>query len=199
MKNFWRAGDRSRGICETCGTVVETRFEYRTYALTVPRIDVPDVLVAVCEDCDATIAVPFQSSPRLNAARREADVSLEARIPRHLEDVLAVVASHYGRPDRDFRAVVLRFYLNALAESPALAEHVRRLAADVLAAGPAEERLSLKIQAPLLDRAWAGARKVGIRTKTEMVKGAIIAAADDLDSRAGKRRRSTLAEIAASV
>lgn len=52
--------------------MVETRFEYRTYPLHDPRIDVPDVLVAVRAVCDRIAAVPFQSSPRLNEARKTA-------------------------------------------------------------------------------------------------------------------------------
>jgi hypothetical protein len=199
MKKFWRAGDRSRAICEHCGRVVETRFEYRTYPLGEPRVDVPDVLVAVCSACDRIVAVPYQSSPRLNEARKAAEAPLEARIPKHLEDVLAVVASHYGRNDSEFRGVILRYYLYAMGESDALARHIRDLASGDLASGPADERLSLKIQQPVLSRAWQTARNAGIRSKTEMVKGAIIAAAEDLETREGRRRRETLAEMAASV
>lgn len=199
MQKFWRAGDRSRAICEHCGGVVETRFEYRTYALSKPRVDVPDVLVAVCAVCDRTVAVPYQSSPKLNEARKAAEAPLEARIPKHLEDVLAVVASHYGRNDSEFRGVILRYYLYAIGESDSLARHIRELASGDLAAGPANERLSLKIQQPVLSRAWETARNAGMRSKTEMVKGAIIAAAEDLETREGRKRRETLSEMAASV
>ena len=200
MKTFWKAGDRSRAICHDCRKAVETRFEYRTYSLEQPRVDVPDVLVAVCTECDRTVAIPYQSSPKLNEARKAAEAPLEARIPKHLQDVLAVVASHYGRNDSVFRAAVLRFYLNALGANDQFAEHVRDLASGDLARGTAaDDRLSLKIQEPVLSRAWNMARQVGMRSKTDMVKGAIIAAAEDLESRQGKKRRDTLAELAASV
>jgi hypothetical protein len=72
MNNLWQVGDRSRAICEHCGGVVETRFELRTYALTTPATEVPDVLVAVCITCNHTVAVPYQSSATLNKARRPA-------------------------------------------------------------------------------------------------------------------------------
>jgi hypothetical protein len=198
MKKFWRAGDRSRGICEKCG-LVETRFEYRTFPLENPRVDVPDVLVAACSGCNGIVAVPFQSSPKLNEARKATEAPLEARIPKHLEDVLAVVASHYGRNDSEFRNVILRYYLHALGESDALARHIRELASGELARGAADERLSVKVQKPVLTRAWETARNAGVRSKTDMVKGAIIAAAEDLDSAEGKARRETLVEMAASV
>jgi hypothetical protein len=72
MDNLWQVGDRSRGICEDCGTVAETRFELRTYPLRSPSVDVPEVLVGVCVTCKRTVAVPYQSSGKLNEARRAA-------------------------------------------------------------------------------------------------------------------------------
>jgi hypothetical protein len=72
MNNLWQVGARSRAICEHCGGVVETRFELRTYPLSSPRVEVSDVLVAVCITCNRTVAVPYQSSGRLNDARRAA-------------------------------------------------------------------------------------------------------------------------------
>ncbi len=44
-----------------------------------------------------------------------------------------------------------------------------------------------------------GAGAVGGSAFADMVKGAIIAAAEDLDSAEGKARRETLVEMAASV
>lgn len=72
MSKLYQPGDRSRAVCEHCESVVETRFEYRTYALSVPRVDVPGVLVAACVECGGVAAVPYQSSERLNKARRAA-------------------------------------------------------------------------------------------------------------------------------
>lgn len=70
MRTAWSVGDRSQAICEECGAVVETRFEYRAVPLTKPGVDVPDVLVAVCIACDHIVAVPHQSTPQLNEARK---------------------------------------------------------------------------------------------------------------------------------
>jgi hypothetical protein len=70
MERLWEAGGRSRAICQECGKVVETRFEFRTYPLVSPRVDVPDVLVAVCIQCERIVAVPFRSTPQLNEARK---------------------------------------------------------------------------------------------------------------------------------
>lgn len=72
MDNLWHVGDRSRAICEHCGTVVEIRFELRTYPLSSPAAEVPDVLAGVCVTCDRIAAIPYQSSGKLNEARRAA-------------------------------------------------------------------------------------------------------------------------------
>lgn len=198
-EDFWKEGDRSRAICEACHQVVETRFEYRDFTLQKPRRKiVPDVLVAVCTVCDRIVAVPFQSSPKLNELRKAEEAPLEARIPKHLEDVLAVVGSHYGRNDGEFRAAVLRYYLHEVGESAALAKRVREFARGDLAKGRATGRVSLKVQKAVLDRAWERSKELGMK-KTDMVKGAIVAAAADLDDRSGKKRRETIEDLAATV
>jgi RNase P subunit RPR2 len=71
MEKLLQPGDHTRAICEQCG-VVDARFTVRTYRLVEPRVDVPDVLVAVCTVCDEVVIVPYQSSPALNEARRKA-------------------------------------------------------------------------------------------------------------------------------
>lgn len=169
------------------------------YELQKPRKTVPDVLVAVCTVCDEIVAVPFQSSPKLNEVRKADDAHLEARIPKHLEDVLAVVGSHYGRNDGEFRAAVLRHYLHTVGENDQLARRVRDLAQADLAKGKATGRLSLKVQKSVLERAWARSKKAGVRKRTDMLKGTIVAAVEDLEGASGRKRRETLEGLAATV
>ncbi|HEX5727217.1 MAG TPA: hypothetical protein VFX98_17200 [Longimicrobiaceae bacterium] len=197
---FLKRGDTSRAICERCQRVVPVRFDYGTFRLSEPEVDVPDVLLGYCAECGEVATVPFQSSPRLNAARKRAEAPLEARVPRHLEDVLGVVAHHYGRADTDFRATILRYYLHLLAEDAGVADRVRELARSDLARGAADGRVSLKVRRPVLERAWGNARRHGIRQKSEMVRGVIVAAAQDLEGRdrLSRRQRQALTAIAAA-
>lgn len=67
---LFREGDKSTAVCAQCGKVVSTTFV---------RCDVPfsdgigsakDILVAVCDVCDAVVATPAQSTPAILAARR---------------------------------------------------------------------------------------------------------------------------------
>jgi len=197
---IWKEGDRSRGVCEVCKRLVDTRFERRTLPLEQPRIDVPDVLVDVCEVCGSILSVPPQSLPRINAARQREPVRLEARISKELDDVLGWVTSQYaGRLDA-FRGALLRYYLDALVKEGEMATRVKRLANADLAHGKQDERIHLRLEKPLLDRAWAAAQSVGIADKSEMIRGLILAAAEDAERPTPTRRAAFEAlAVAAAV
>src|SRR4051794_37359480 len=102
---LYREGDRSRAVCETCKRVVRTRFERRTFHLENPEVDVPGVLVAVCETCGTIAAIPHQSSPRLREARRQAAPKHEARVPAVLNDAIGLIAAQYSVSNADFAAM----------------------------------------------------------------------------------------------
>jgi hypothetical protein len=63
--NFWKEGDRSEAICPGCERRVETRFEVRSVHLEQSGVSVPDVLVGVCTECDRTVSIPAQSTPKI--------------------------------------------------------------------------------------------------------------------------------------
>jgi len=91
-------------------------------------MEVPGVLVGVCDRCDNIITIPAQSTPRIRDVRVPAkDEQLEARIPTHLEDVIYLLASEFAVSVQAFRPAVLRYYLAELMRDPALAKRVRVL------------------------------------------------------------------------
>ena len=177
------------GACPHCKAEVETRMRVRSYHLHESGIDVPGVLLDVCERCDNIVAIPSHSSARLREARVPAkEVQLEARIPTHLEDVIYLLARDYAVPVQAFRPAVLRFYLAELMRDPALAERVRLLAASELADAPARARVSLRVPAELLEDARATARAAGIARDSDLVRGLLLAAKEDvLDRRHPER------------
>ncbi|MBA4160411.1 MAG: hypothetical protein H0X65_23560 [Gemmatimonadetes bacterium] len=61
--HLWREGDRSEAICSACERRVTTTFQLRPYMLRESGIEVPEVLVAVCDVCDRIVAIPAQSTP----------------------------------------------------------------------------------------------------------------------------------------
>ena len=70
-KMEWQTGDTGSHECPRCRTLVQTRYEHRTVQLGGTQLGVPDVLVAVCTQCDHTVQIPRQSIAQL----REAGVS----------------------------------------------------------------------------------------------------------------------------
>jgi len=178
---IWKVGERSMGACERCGRLVTTRFERRTVKLEHSHIDVPDVLVGVCEHCDAIVSIPPQSAPRLNACRERELVKIEGRIPQELDDVLSWLTAKYaGRLDA-FRGALLRYYLNELAKSEEMPRRVKQLAASDVARSRQEERFHLRLDRHLLERSWTAAQAAGIEDKSEMIRGLILAAAEDTE------------------
>jgi predicted DNA binding CopG/RHH family protein len=152
-------------------------------------IDAHGVLVAVCDRCDTGVALPAQVTPRMREARiPRKEEQLEARIPTHLEDVLYLLAYKFHASLQAFRPAVLRFYLGELLKDPTLAERARQLAASELADAPARARVSLRVPSELLAAAREQARAAGIAKDSDLIRGLLLAAKEDvLDGRHEER------------
>jgi len=61
----WNEGDTGSHECSRCRTLVQTRYELRTVQMQGTKVAVPDVLVAVCTQCDHTVQIPRQSIAQL--------------------------------------------------------------------------------------------------------------------------------------
>lgn len=152
-------------------------------------IDAHGVLAGVCERCDAVVSLPAQVTPRMREARiPRKEEQLEARIPTHLEDVLYLLAYQFHASLQAFRPAVLRFYLGELLKDPTLADRVRQLAQSDLADAPARARVSLRVPTELLAAARETARAAGIARDSDLVRGILLAAKEDvLDGRHEER------------
>jgi hypothetical protein len=176
-----KEGDQSEAICRHCKTLVTTHFKVRTYRLVDREIDIPGMLVGVCDECDSTVMLPAQSSPRIGEAlQQRKEETLEARIPTHLEDVIHLMARTFEAPIQTFRPSVLRFYLRELAGDAEFAERVHMLARSDLARAPGRARISLRVPEPLLAEARERARRMGIETDAQMLRGILLAAKEDV-------------------
>jgi hypothetical protein len=195
--HLWKEGDRSEAICHACEKRVGTHFAVRTYTLHDSGVDVPDVLVAVCDECGATVALPAQSAPKLKEARgRRMSEVLEARIPGQLDDVLHLLADHYSTAVAAFRADLLRFYLSEVLGDDGLLQRVNALARTELAQGRARARVSVRVPTDLLDAARRRARAGGITSDADLVRGIVIAAKEDVLEAADPRRADRLSGVA---
>jgi hypothetical protein len=184
-----REGDTHSLVCPHCKDLVDTHARVRTYHEDDSGIDVPGVLLNICERCDKPAGIPAQSTPRIREVRVPLkEEQLEARIPTHLEDVVFMLADEFAAPVQAFRPAVLRYYLAELMRDPALPERVRLLAESELADAPARARVSLRVPAELLEDARAAARAAGIARDSDLIRGLLLAAKEDvLDRRHPER------------
>lgn len=179
--HLYKEGDCSEAMCPECKRRVPTRFAVRTVPLEDSGVRVPGVLAAVCQVCDRVVALPAQSAPKLKEAlERKKDVSLEARIPSHLDDVVHLLAERFATAVAAFRPDLLRFYLREVASDAGFARRVSELAASALAQAPGRARLSLRMPESLLAEVRTAARAAGIPTDAELLRGILLAAKEDV-------------------
>jgi hypothetical protein len=169
--------------------IVDTHARVRSFYMDERDVDVPGVLLNVCDRCDNVVTIPHQSSLRMLEVRVPVkEEQLEARIPTHLEDVIYMIARDFRAPVQAFRPAVLRFYLGEMTRDAELAERVRLLAESDLADAPARARVSLRVPAELLAAAREQARAAGIARDSDLIRGLLLAAKEDvLDGRHPER------------
>ena len=179
---LYQAGDRSAAICETCESKVTTRMMYRDYTPTGWDVTVPDVLVAVCENCGAVAGIPHQSTPKINEYRKEKDSAkegVEARVPRGIEEALELITASIGGDPKYVRPAIVRYYLHLMTKDPELAKAIKLESAKPLATGKAERRLGVKVPRQNWVPAWSAAKAAGISSKGQLLRGITLLAADD--------------------
>ena len=201
MNQLVREKERGHGLCRTCRKTVNTVYAYRNIELDNPKVTVEHVLVGACEICGATVTVPWQSNLRLQNARARASEGtapaprFETRIPSELYEALRAIAAHLEARDESFSHLMLRYYLCQVARSDRFAERVHRLASS-REWGPASERLSLRVSAQLHRDALKAATKHGIADASEMFRGLIWAAYQDVFAAKASKRREFLEDLA---
>lgn len=191
-------GERGIALAPGLGRVPVV-YEYRDLRLD-SGIAVKSVLVGVHEESGKVLVIPAQSTPRIKEAREAAkEEVLEARVPRELEDILALLADHYSVTPKKFSPAVIRFYLHSAASSPPLARRLDKLSRAALANGKRSARIRVRCEAALSEQVTRLAAAFEDASQSDLMRGAIIAAKEDvLDNRA-KKRSQQLEAVAAAV
>jgi len=65
MEAPWKAGDTASAHCPHCGDIVAARYALRALRMPRSRLRVRDVLVEVCNGCEAVLNLPRQSMAQL--------------------------------------------------------------------------------------------------------------------------------------
>jgi hypothetical protein len=174
---------------------------YRYRDLTLDSgTTVRNVLVGVHEDSGEILVLPAQSSPRIKEAREKwKEETLEARVPRELEDILALLAEHFCVNAKKFTPALIRFYLHSAASHPPLARRLERLSRVRLARGRQAARIRVRCEAQLFQQVASLAESFAEANQSDFVRGAIIAAKEDVLDKRALRRMQQLEAVAAAV
>ena len=193
---IWKVGEKSKGLCEHCDRLVSTTYEPRTVDLEQSGLSVRDVLVAVCEVCDAQVSIPYQSTPRLAEEREKASSRLEVRIPHHLEDALFLMSATLKTTKEQVFPLLLMFYAN---RAEAHTTWIQSLESDELLTGRKDCRLSLRL-GESRERALTTAISTwGLRSRSSIVSRVILAGVHDVLNGESKSRQDEIIRSANAV
>lgn len=168
--------------------------------LSKSKIEVPDVLVGVCQTCDTVVMLPQQSAPKLKEARQSAPSRIDARIPKELRDVVGMMASSFGGLPEPFAGGMLRYYLAILANDSALARRVGKLANSTAAEGTPGGRLAFRLDRSLIVNAMAKINhKSELVDQSGLIRGIIIVAKEDAFDKPVAKRAEALRAIALAM
>lgn len=193
-----REGTKGTALATGRGEV-SVIYEYRDIELD-SGTRVPDVLVGVDEETGEVLTVPPQSTPKIKRARDQTkEETLEARLSRELEDVLGVVADYFEVNESKFTPALIRFYLGEASEQAPLARRLMRLSQRPLAQGRMVKRLRVRCEPRLVDQIRTLTKELDRTTQSDLMRGAILAAKEDVVDRRAKRRSERLSAVASAV
>ena len=194
---IYKEGEHAIALAEGRGRVPIV-YRYRDFRLR-SGVVVSDVLVGVDQESDEILMIPPQSTPKIKAARdKTKEKVLSVRIPCELDDMLGVVSDHLNTSPRRFTAALVRYYLAAATENASLARRLSRLSKSDLAQSRCRSMLKLRSETGFLETVKELGRRQQIST-TDMVRGAVVAAFEDVVENKAARRAKELRSIASAV
>jgi len=197
MGKFYCEGDASKGYCSRCKSVVRTTFKLTTLPLSSKRGSVDGVLAALCDICGEVVSIPQQSTPRIREILLDKKCSVEARIPRHLRDVLLSVCSEVASDTKatEIEPFVIRYYIAHIAHNKIKLDQLKKHLKSRLTEGKANDRISFRMSDQVF-RKFEEKLKAFKMSKTEALKAIILQAKTDLIDKGAPRR---LREISMSA
>lgn len=186
----WIEGDTIEAPCPRCADWVEATYEYGSIRLEQTGIDVPNVLVAVCNTCKETLGIPDQEAHKLKLAReRTASERVAVKIPQSLDDIIYRLADRFDVDPKDFISPLVRYYSAQIDTGPTeLRTRIKKLSRDRIATtGKKKKQATIRMKSDLLKRVMADMHP--LRT-SDIVRGIVMIAKEDvLDAESPQRTR----------
>ena len=210
MTKLYSPGDKSRAICHHCAKLVGTSFLYRDVPFDDGTGVVKDILTAVCDVCDAVVAIPAQSTPSIKRARETAEIPLEVSLSAPEMDILDAAAFQIDpQATSRFRKAIFTYYLGRLerdqeeleAAKNDLVKRIkewkqrRKVFGDVKIPN---RRLSFKLAPRTEQKLEAVLSRTGWN-KTSLVRGVVMMVEKDIIENRSPKRVLELQDIAAAV
>lgn len=176
---IFKENDKSKAACEHCKKITETTFQVRTANIQDGNktLRVPNILVAVCDTCDKTAAVPQQSFAAVAEVKKKAESKVrDFRVPRHFLDILNNSIRIIGlTASKDLRGRIVRHYLAELDPTDADIKLLKKKLNSELLMGKFKRsnRLPMRFSAELEDR-FENVIESSHLTKTEVLDSVIV-------------------------
>ncbi|MGQ0583040.1 MAG: hypothetical protein ACT4O6_13975 [Reyranella sp.] len=190
-------GEKGKAICESDGRV-STTFRYRDVPFSDGSGVARKILAGVCDRCGKVVSIPPQSMPSIRAARRNAQVSIEAVLPAVYLDALDLACWRIDpEASQEFRKPLLMHYLHGSSLNRAATERLARAARETAmvfepaTSGGERKRLSMKVSPAMSRTVERLAGATGL-SKTDLIKGAIVRIAREI---VGPARPAELAAL----
>ncbi len=117
---LYQIGDKSQAACPECQARVTTTFALRDVPFTDSSAIARAILVAVCDDCQAVVGIPAQSTPKIRASRSKPLFSIEAQLPLVFVDMLDLACQKLAdAASTDLRKRLMAYYIHRLANQNA--------------------------------------------------------------------------------
>lgn len=193
MKIF-RVGEKSTGVCEECKSLVPTTFSICSVKLSSGKGTVDDVLAATCDHCGHVVSIPQQSAPRVKDTLNSKTYSIEARLPRHMLDILLLAGDTFGMGNPELlKDLLIRYYINLADSDKEIIKNIKRHSKTDFVKG-SDSRLSLKVNKAIFEHFEYLQRNTSLN-KTQLLKGIIMQINDDILQKPIKKRINELQKI----
>ena len=171
---IYKAGEKSRGLCQSCKKLVSTTFKATTVPLSSGKGKVSDVLAAICNSCGVVVAIPQQSAPKIRESLHVKKRSIEARLPIHLLDILLYAGDSFamGSPET-LKDSLVRYYIGLATENKSMSKGFAKLLDSELATGKGDVRLSLKVNEAVYKKFDELQKKTKL-SKTNLIKAIVL-------------------------
>jgi hypothetical protein len=191
---IYKVGEKSKGVCDKCKSLVPTTFSICSVPLSNGKGVVNDILAATCDQCGFVVSIPQQSAPRVKESLKRKKHSIEVRLPRHLLDILFLASDRFdmGNPEL-LKDTLIRYYIGIAESNKEMIENIKKYSHSDFAKGSGF-RLSLKVNDAIFE-SFEHLRKKTSLNKTQLLKGIILQINEDILQKPFKKRLNELQRV----